>query len=143
MAKISGKGGKVMLGSVTLANITEWSISGFSMATIKKDPAFGDTIAEYVADGVGDPGTLSFRGNYDPGDRTNGQGAIQALVAAGTGITNLYLYANTSTFWRVASGGEILVTRCDAITLPRSGIGTINFEGQVSGKKMEQVGSGT
>ena len=142
MAKISGKGGKVMLGTVTLANITEWSMSGFSMATVKKDPAFGDTIAEYVADGVGDPGTISFRGNYDPAD-TNGQKAIQALVAAGTGITNLYLYANTSTFWRVASGGEILVTRCDAVTLPRSGMGTINFEGQVSGNKMEQVGTGS
>lgn len=142
MAKISGKGGKVMLGSVTLANITDWEIGGFTMATIKKDPAFGDTIAEYVADGVGDPGTLSFSGNYDPADST-GQLAIQTTLAAGTEITNLYLYANTSTFWRVASGGGILVTQADAITLPRSGIGKIKFAGQVTGAKMEQVGTGS
>jgi subtilase family serine protease len=142
MGNISGKGGKVMKGSVVLAEITDWSMSGFSMGTIKKDPAFGDTITEYVADGVGDPGTISFSGNYDPAD-TNGQKAIQALVAAGTGLTDLYLYVNTSTFWRVASGGEIIVTKANAVTLPRNGMGKISFEGQVSGAKMEQVGTGT
>ena len=142
MAKISGKGGKVMLAAVVIANITEWAMDGFTMGVIKKDPAFGDVITEYVADGVGDPGKISFSGNYDPADST-GQKALQSIVAAGTGITNLYLYANTSTFWRVAAGGEIIVTKCNAITLPRSGIGKISFEGQVSGKKMEQVGVGS
>jgi hypothetical protein len=142
MAKISGKGGKVMWGSVVLANITEWSMTGFVIGTIKKDPAFGDTITEYVSDGVGDPGTIAFTGNYDPADSA-GQKALQAVVAAGNEITNLYLYANTSTFWRVASGGGIIVTKANAVTLPRSGIGKISFEGQVTGAAMEQVGTGT
>ena len=142
MAKISGKGGKVMYGSVVVANVVDWSMSGFSMGVIKKDPAFGDTITEYVSDGTGDPGTISFSGNYDPNDAA-GQAAIKPVVAAGNGLTNLYLYANTSTFWRVASGGEIIVTKANAITLPRSGMGKISFEGQVSAAAMEQVGTGS
>ena len=142
MAKISGKGGKVMYGSITVANITEWSISGFSMNAIRKDPAFSDTIEEWVADGVGIPGTIAFAGNYDPGDST-GQLALQAVCAAGNGITNLYLYANTNTMWRVAAGGEIIITKCDAVSLPRTGIGKIDFAAQVSAAKMEQVGTGT
>lgn len=142
MAKICGKGGKVMYGSVVVANITQWDIAGFSMGTIKKDPAFGDTIAEYCADGVGDPGTISFSGNYDPAD-TTGQKALETVCAAGTALTSLYLYANTSTFWRVGAGGGIIVTKADAISLPRSGIGTISFEGQVTGAALEQVGTGS
>ncbi len=142
MSKITGKGGKVMYGTVTLAEIIEWSMSGFSMGTVRKDPAFGDTIAEYVSDGVGEPGTISFSGNYDPAD-ANGQAALKAVCAAGTGISNLYLYVNTNTFWRVAPGGEIIVTRANAVTLPRTGYGKVNFEGQVSGGAMEQVGTGT
>ena len=142
MAKQCGRYGKVMYGSVVVANITEWSISGFSMSSVKKDPAFGDTIAEYCMDGVGEPGTISFSGNYDAGDST-GQRALSAACAAGTALTNLYLYSNTSTFWRVGAGGSIFITKCDAISLPRSGIGTISFEGQVTGAAMEQVGTGS
>ena len=142
MAKISGKGGKFMYGSVVVAEITEWNMSGFSMATIKKDTAFQQTIAQYEATGEGDPGTISFSGNYDPAD-TSGQKALRTACAAGTHLTNLYLYANTSTFWRVAAGGFIVVTQADAITLPRNNFGKINFSGQVSDAGMECIGTGT
>jgi hypothetical protein len=142
MAKISGKGGKVMYGSVVLANIDEWSMSGVSMEVIKKTPAFGDTVVEKESTGVYDPGTISFKGSYDPAD-TTGQGAILPVLKAGVGITNLYLYANTSTFWRIGSGGTIIVTQCNPITLPRSGMGTISFAGEVQGAAMEQVGTGS
>lgn len=142
MAKISGKGGWVQIGSKKIADMTEWSISGASMDVIRYDPAFDDTMVEKVGSGVTDPGTVSFRGNYDPSD-TSGQRGIITTLKAGTGITNLYLYANTSTMWRVASGGTIIITRCDAVTLPRMGAGTISFEGEVEGAEMEQVGTGS
>jgi len=145
MAALSGIGGKVMYGSVTVAEQVEWSMSGFSRAVTDKPTAFSDTIKVYVAADAGDPGTIAFRGNYDPAD-TTGQIALSTLCQAqiaGTGVTNLYLYANTSTFWRVASGGNIIITRVNAITMPRSGFGTISFEGQASTKAMEQVGTGT
>lgn len=141
-AAIGGRSGKVMYGSVTLANIKEWSMSGFSKPAIEIPAAFGDTIATYRLEDTGKPGTISFNGNYDPGDAA-GQIALAAVCIAGTALTDLYLYVNTSTFWRVGSNGTILVTKADAVTLPRSGIGTISFEGQVSGDNMECVGTGT
>jgi len=141
MAAISGSGGKVMLGSVVVANIKEWQISGFVMGTLDTT-AFQSTIKTFIPDKTGDPGTISFSGNYDPAD-TAGQIAINALCEAGTTSTDLYLYANTSTFWRVGAAGNIITTQGKAVTLPRSGLGTINFTGKVSGAAMEQVGTGT
>ncbi len=141
-AAISGSKGKVMYGSVTLAGQVEWSMSGFVETVIPVDTPFGTTIKSYIAADEGDPGTLSFSGNYDPSD-TNGQIALAAISKAGTAITNLYLYANTNTFWRVGSGGNIIVSKCNAVTLSRNGVGKISFEGQVSGAAMEQVGTGS
>ncbi len=138
---LNGSGGKVMLGSVVIANIKEWSLSGFVMGTLDTT-AFGTTIQTAIPDGTGDPGTVSFSGNYDPSD-TTGQAAIDALCTGGTESTDLYLYANTSTFWRVGSGGTIITTKGKAITFPRNGIGTVSFEGKVQGAAMEQVGTGS
>lgn len=141
MAAISGKTGKVMYGSVVVANIKEWSISGYSQAT-GDTTAFGSTIKSYLPVDAGEPGTISFSGNYDPGD-TAGQLALATVCKAGTLLTDLYLYAATSTFWRVGSGGSIIVTKVDAISHSRSGIGTISFEGKVTGAALECVGTGT
>lgn len=141
MAATKGKAGKVMYGSVVVANMVEWSISGMTVATEDVTP-FNATIKSFVAAEAGDPGTISFNGFYDPTD-TTGQIAIAALCSPGLGVNNLYLYANVSTFWRVAAGGEIIVTKANAITQPRSRTGTISFEGKVSGFAMEQVGTGT
>ncbi len=138
MSALSGKNGKVMYGSEVVADMVEWSMSGWSFPIVKKDTAFTDTVMEYDIAEPGDPGTISFSGNYDPAD-TNGQLALHDICVAGTEITNLYLYANTSTFWRVGSGGHILVTKASAITMPRNAYGKISFEGQVSGAAMEQV----
>jgi|GEM_PF-1054441 len=143
MGKISGKNAKVMYGSVVLANITEWSMTGVSMTVIKKDPAFGDTVVEKEPDGVVEPGQIAFKGNYDPADRPAGQGAIAEQLKVGAKLTNLYLYAGTNTFWRVGTGGTIIVTKADAIILPRSGMGSIEFAGEVEGAAMEQVGTGS
>lgn len=138
MSKISGKSGKFMYGSVVVANITEWSMSGFSFSKIKKDPAFNDTVAEYVLDDILEPGTISVKGNYDPDDSA-GQTALESAAEAGLGFTNLYLYETANRFWRVGSGGEILVEQCQGITLPRSGFASFALSAQVSGAKMERV----
>ena len=142
MAKISGKDGWVQKAAVKIAEMTEWSISGSTMETIKGGEAFGDTFITKIGSGITDAGEVTFKGNYDPTDST-GQLALIDILKAGAGITDLYLYVNTSTFWRVSSGGEIVVTKADAVTLPRNGIGTIDFAGEVSDAEMEQVGVGT
>ena len=141
MAKISGKAGYVMYGGNTIAELTEWAITGVSMAVIKKDPAFADTVVEKIADGVVEPGTISFRGNYDPDDST-GQALLSTACQAGVGIYNLYLYAAAATWWHVGTGGTIIVTKADSVTLPRSGMGVIDFAGEVEGAAMEQEGTG-
>lgn len=143
MSKISGVNGKVMYGSVVVANMVSWSMSGFSLPVTSAPTAFGDTGTKvYEVAELGEAGTLEFNGNYDPTD-INGQLALSALCQAGTHLTNLYLYANVSTFWRVASGGYIIVTKANAVTLPRNNFGTISFSGQVSSQAMEQIGSGS
>jgi len=143
MAKIAGVNGKVMYGSVIVAEMVSWSMSGFSMPVTSAPTAFGDTGTKvYAVAELGEAGTIDFNGNYDPTDTTT-QAVLSQLCQAGTHITNLYLYANTSTFWRVGAGGDIIITKANAITLPRNNYGTISFSGQVSAKAMEQVGVGT
>ena len=143
MSKISGVNGKVMYGSVVVAEQVSWSMSGYSQPVTSAPTAFGDTGTKvYEIAELGEAGTIDFNGNYDPSD-TAGQIAISTVCKAGTHIDNLYLYANVSTFWRVASGGYIIVTKANAVTLPRNNFGTISFSGQVSSQAMEQVGVGT
>ena len=141
--KISGVNGKVMYGSVVVAEQVSWSLSGISQPTTSAPTAFGDTGVKVkeVTD-LPDGGTIEFNGNYDPSDSA-GQIALADVCAQGTHLTNLYLYANTSTFWRVKAGGYIIVTKAKNPTLPRSGFGTISFSGDVSSEEMEQVGTGT
>lgn len=141
-AAIGGKGGKVMYGSVVVANIKEWSLSGFTQA-VGETTAFGNNVKTYELSDAGDPGTITFSGNYDPASTE--QANFATACKAGSKLTDqdLYLYANTSTFWRAGSGGEIIVTKCLAPRMARSGIGSIDFAAQVSGAAMEQVGTGT
>ncbi len=142
MAKISGKNGKVMYGSVVVAEMVSWSMSGVTMPTTKAPTAFGDTgMAVKEITDLPDAGTLEFNGNWDPSNQK--QKDLHTACAAGTHLTNLYLYANTSTFWRVKSGGYIIVTKSQAVTLPRNNFGTISFSGDISTAEMEQVGTGS
>jgi hypothetical protein len=123
--KISGVNGKVLYGSVVVAEMVSWSMSGISQPTASAPTAFGDTGAKVKeVTELPDPGTIEFS-------------------EVGTHLTNLYLYANTSTFWRVSGSGYIIVTKANAVTLPRSGFGTISFSGDVSSDFMEQVGTGS
>ena len=141
--KLSGVNGKVMYGSVTIAEQVSWSMSGLSTPVTSAPTAFGDTgVKVYEVAELSEGGTIEFNGNYDPSDST-GQLAMATVCAAGTHLTNLYLYANTSTFWKVGAGGYIIVTKANAVTMPRNNFGTISFSGQVSTAAMEQVGTGS
>jgi len=143
MSKLTGKNGKVMYGSVVVAEMVSWSMSGISTPVTSAPTAFGDTgVKVYEVAELSEGGTIEFNGNYDPAADTTQQ-ALATVCAAGTHLTNLYLYANTSTFWRVSGAGYIIVTKADAVTMPRNNFGTISFSGQVSTAKMEQVGTGT
>lgn len=138
MASIGGRLAKVMYGSVVIAGLGEWSMSGF-VPDIVEDTAFGDTVKKWKRAGIDDAGEVSFSGNYDPDD-TNGQVALNALATVDGGLTNLYFYETTNKFWRVASGGEIVLTKFNAVSMSKSGLGSVSFTGKISGKAMERVG---
>jgi len=137
MASVGGRLAKVMYGSVVIAGQGEWSMSGF-VPDVQEDTAFGDTVKKWKNAGIGDAGTVSFSGNYDPAD-TNGQAALNALQDTDVGLTNLYFYESTSAFWRVAAGGEIVLSKIKAIGFKKNGLATVSFEGKVSAKHMERV----
>lgn len=137
MASIGGRLAKVMYGSVVIAGMGTWSMSGF-VPDVQEDTAFGDTVKKWKQAGIGDAGEVSFGGNYDPAD-TNGQVALNALRNTDSELTNLYFYESTSVFWRVAAGGAIVLTKFDAITMDKNALGKIDFTGKVSGKTMERV----
>jgi hypothetical protein len=137
MPGIGGRLAKVMYGSVTVAGIGTWSMSGF-VPDLQEDTAFGDTVKKWVRAGIDDAGEVSFSGNYDPTD-TAGQVALNALKLSTVGLSNLYFYETTSTFWRVALGGEILLTKFNAVTMEKNALGKIDFAGKVSAQAMERV----
>jgi hypothetical protein len=67
--KISGVNGKVLYGSVVVAEMVSWSMSGISQPTASAPTAFGDTGAKVKeVTELPDPGTIEFNGNYDPSD---------------------------------------------------------------------------
>ena len=139
MASVNGRLAKVMYGSVRLAGLSTWSMSGFTNPTLD-DTEFGDTIQSFTFGGMADPGTVTFSGFHDPSD-TNGQAAVAAAVVAGISLSNLYFYETTTKYWAVAAGGTILPTKCDSIMFEKNALATVSFEGKVSGAAMTAYGS--
>jgi len=137
MASIGGRLAKVMYGSVVVAGIGTWSMSGF-VPDIAEDTSFGDTVKKWKRAGIDDAGSVSFDGMYDPAD-TNGQVALNALATSTSGLTNLYFYESTSVFWRVALGGEILLDKFNVVGMSKNGLATVSFSGKVSAKQLERV----
>ena len=137
MASIGGRLAKVMYGSTVVAGLGTWSMTGF-IPEVQENTAFGDTVKSWKQAGIGDAGEVSFAGNYDPAD-TNGQVALNALANTDSELTNLYFYESTSVFWRVSSGGSIVLTKFNAIQMDKNALGKIDFAGKVSAKVMERV----
>jgi hypothetical protein len=145
MSATGGRKARVMYGANTIANIGEFSLSGF-VPDLLESTSFGDTVKTYVRAGIDDAGEISFSGNYDPDD-DNGQVALNALKTVTTGLTNLYFYdqygagaaGTTYSFWRVSSGGSIFLTKFNAVTMAKNSLGTVTFTGKVSGAALERV----
>jgi len=137
MAAIGGRLASVRYGANLVAGMGTWTLSGF-VPDVLEATAFGDTVKTFVEAGIGDGGTFSFSGNYDPAD-TAGQVALNALANTGAELTNLYFYESTSVFWRVAAGGKLIITKFGGIQLSKNALATVSFEGKVSAKAMERV----
>jgi len=138
MASKPGFAAKVTMGTYNIAGMGTWSMDGVSRETIE-DTAFGDTVKKYVF-GFMDGGSLSFDGNYDPEDST-GQAILNSACknASVLGSGSIRLYIDNTSYWTVESGGELLVTKANAITMDKNGLGKISFTAKVSGAAMELV----
>ena len=135
MAVKIGKICKVTVGASTVAEQGNYSLSGFTREALDST-AFGDDIKEYTF-GVGDGGEISFSGNYDP-TYTNGQLIIDSACINGSLFTggDLKFYIDSTSYLTVDTGGNILITKCRAVTFDKAGLGTISFTGRCSAKKM-------
>jgi hypothetical protein len=131
MAK-PGKLASVKYTGVNVAGMGTWNLSGFSRETLE-DTEFGDDVKTFVF-GPGDGGTIDFSGLYDPTDST-GQAALDALIIAGTVISNttLRFYVDAASYWTISSGGSILITKGKAVSMDKSGLGQVSFSAKVSG----------
>lgn len=138
MSAVPGKLAMVVYGSVKIAGLSSWTLSGY-IAPVLEDTEFGDTVQSFVFGGAGDPGTVAFSGNYDPAD-TTGQTLFAAVCKAQLPITNLYFYETATKYWGVAANGQILPTKCDAIVMERNSLGKIDFAGRVSATVMQYYG---
>lgn len=135
MASKSGFAAKVTMGTYTIAGMGSWSMDGISRETIE-DTAFGDTVKKYVF-GFMDGGSLTFDGNYDPADST-GQAILNSACvnASALGSGSIRLYIDNTSYWTVASNGQLLVTKANAISMEKNGLGKISFSAKVSGAAM-------
>lgn len=135
MASKSGFAAKVTMGTYTIAGMGSWSMDGVSRETIE-DTAFGDTVKKYVF-GMMDGGSLSFEGNYDPADST-GQAMLDSACknASLLGSGSIRLYIDNTSYWTVPSTGSLLVTKANAISMEKNGLGKVSFSAKVSGAAM-------
>lgn len=133
-----GKLAAVKLGAVTVAEIGSFTLSGLSVDSIETT-AFGDEAKDFFP-GMVDPGEISFSGNYDPTDLT-GQIALETACKNGTeyGPGEIRFYLDATTYLTPRTGGVIIITKCKAISMEKSGVGTIEFTGKLSGNTLALI----
>ena len=136
MASVGGRLASVRYGGSLLAGMGEWSMSGFT-PEIMDDTSFGDTVKKKKQAGIGDAGNVSFSGLYDSTDTCVSR--IQSLANTDSEINTLYFYESTSVFWRVSSGGALIMSQFDGPKFGKNQLATISFTAEVSAKPMEKI----
>jgi len=133
-----GKLAKVTMGAISIAEISSYTLSGMAVDSIETT-VFGDEAKDFIP-GMIDPGTISFSGNYDPSD-TGGQIALETACASGTeyGPNAIRFYLDAFYYLTPATGAVIIITKCKAIGMDKAGVGSITFEGKLSGGSLSLV----
>ena len=136
MSTKSGRIASVRLGAATkVAGMGTWTLGGFTRETIEEDSWDLDVKNKYFS--VGDAGTISFSGLHDPAsNQTTLDDACNDSDSTVFVSGELRFYVNISKYWTVATGGTILITKVNSITLEKSAMGTVDFEAVVEGAGM-------
>jgi len=133
-----GRFAKVQLYGNTIAEIGSYTLSGYTVDPIEIT-AFGDQAKDFIP-GMGDPGTMELSGNYDPTDLT-GQALLQQACDLGTelGPGDIKFFLDASYYLTPKAGGCIIITKSNAISMDKAGVGTVSFSGKLSGAPLEQL----
>ena len=134
MAFKVGNNAKVTLGAATVVGMGNWRLDGITVDLLEST-SFGDTAKQYLT-GLLDYGTVTFGGLYDPAD-TTGQLMLLSALTNNSKVTNLRLYVDNTSYWIAdltndSSAGLIL--QSVPIGIDKSGLGTIEFSGKLSGE---------
>jgi len=133
MARKVGRLAKVVLGTTTIGEMGKWSLDGITMEMLDAS-AFGDEFKEYEI-GMGDYGTVSFGGWYDPAD-TNQSTLIAAHLNKSKIGNAIKFYVDNTSYWTPnvtnLSAAGILIQSIK-IGFDKGGIGNIEVTAQCTG----------
>jgi len=131
MATEAGYLGKVTIATDKVAELGTWNIAGQAIELVE-DSQFGDTFKSWKAS-VGDGGTVTFSGHYDPDD-ANGQTALQTLynTKAETNELRLYFGDGFADFFYCKGDVTCYVSAVSDLGVDQNGLGTIEFTLKVS-----------
>ena len=135
MATKSGRIASARISTTKITGAGTWSWSGFTREIIEEDSWDLDIKKKHF--GVGDGGEITISGLYDALDAT-GQDLLNAACIGSSLFTggDLRLYVDSTSYWTVDTGHNILITKAPAITMEKSGMGTVEFSAVVSGGTM-------
>ena len=135
MATKSGRIASARIAATKITGAGTWSWSGFTREIIEEDSWDLDIKKKHF--GVGDGGEITISGLYDALDAT-GQDLLNAACIGSSLFTggDLRLYVDSTSYWTVDTGHNILITKAPAITMEKSGMGTVEFSAVVSGGTM-------
>ena len=131
MATKSGRIASVWYGANKVTGMGTWTLGGFTREVIEEDSWDLDIKKKYFS--VGDAGSITFSGLHDPADATGQLLLDSACLNSSLLISNiLKLYVDSTSYWTNTTGHFILVTKCQSITLEKSSMGIVDFEGVVT-----------
>jgi hypothetical protein len=136
---LSGSFQKVTLGLTSkILGAGKYSISGITRKTVDVSEFGVDIdIFEFAS---ADGGTISLTDvSFDPTDPQ--QATLEGLVTAGTKLdgnttSGLLFWINSTSYLRVGTSGNILMTSARKVEADRNGVAKTSFEGKVSGAAM-------
>ena len=131
MTTRSGRIASVWYNGNKVAGQGTWTLGGFTREVIEEDSWDLDIKKKYFS--VGDAGAITFSGLHDPDD-ANGQVMLDSACLNSSLLVSdaLRLYVDSTSYWTNTTGHSILLTKCQSITMEKSSMGTVDFEGVVS-----------
>ena len=135
MATKSGRIASVRFGTTKIAGMGTWTYGGFTREIIEEDSWDLDIKKKHF--GVGDSGELTYSGLYDAIDAT-GQDSLNSACINSSAFTGgaLRFYVDSTSYWTCDTGQNILITKCQSITLEKSAMGTCDFSAVCDGGHM-------